>query len=124
MLAGTLFEPAWKMLGHDADAPDATDATDATGATDASDEDRARGGVLLAATVQGPIFAAAAPRAGAIGAKAAFARVGAAATRRLTGTWPGRHPPRQEAGRTDRRHMWERAKDTRKPLTVTSPMAR
>ncbi|MFI9343941.1 DUF4235 domain-containing protein [Streptomyces sp. NPDC052773] len=68
MLAGALFKQAWKMIGHDEDAPDATD------------EDRAWGEALLAATVQGAIFA---------GVKAAVDRAGAAATRRLTGTWPG-----------------------------------
>nr|WP_152888642.1 DUF4235 domain-containing protein [Streptomyces adustus] len=68
MLAGALFKQAWKMLGHDKDAPDATD------------EERAWAEVLLAAIVQGAIFA---------GVKAAVDRAGAASTRRLTGTWPG-----------------------------------
>lgn len=67
MLAGALFRQAWKKLGHDEDAPDATD------------EDRAWGEVLLAATLQGAIFSV---------VKAAVDRSGAAATRRLTGTWP------------------------------------
>lgn len=68
MLAGALFKRAWKMLGHDEDAPGATD------------EDRAWREVLLAATLQGAIFA---------GVKAAVDRAGATTTRRLTGTWPG-----------------------------------
>ncbi|EPH41128.1 DUF4235 domain-containing protein [Streptomyces aurantiacus] len=68
MLAGALFRQAWKGLGHEEDAPDATD------------EDRTWGEVLLAATLQGAIFAA---------VKAAVDRGGAAATRRMTGTWPG-----------------------------------
>ncbi|GGR89034.1 membrane protein [Streptomyces aureoverticillatus] len=68
MLAGALFRQAWKKLGHEEDAPDATD------------EDRTWGEVLLAATLQGAIFAA---------VKAAVDRGGAAATRRMTGTWPG-----------------------------------
>ncbi|MFI6495689.1 DUF4235 domain-containing protein [Streptomyces sp. NPDC050564] len=67
MLAGTVFKQAWKMLGHDEDAPDATD------------EDRTWRQVLLAATLQGAVFAA---------VKAAVDRFGATATRRLTGTWP------------------------------------
>jgi hypothetical protein len=68
MLAGATFKQAWKMLGHDEDAPDATD------------EHRSWHEVLLAATLQGVIFA---------GVKAAVDRAGATATRRLTGTWPG-----------------------------------
>ncbi|MFG3023566.1 DUF4235 domain-containing protein [Streptomyces sp. NPDC048254] len=68
VVAGAAFKQAWKMLGHDDDAPDATD------------EDRTWSEVLLAAVLQGAIFA---------GVKAAVDRGGAAATRRLTGTWPG-----------------------------------
>lgn len=68
MLAGAAFKQAWKMLGRDKDAPDATD------------EDRTWSEVLLAATLQGAIFA---------GVKAAVDRAGAATTRSLTGTWPG-----------------------------------
>ncbi|MEV6759136.1 DUF4235 domain-containing protein [Streptomyces sp. NPDC051105] len=68
VVAGAAFKQAWKMLGHDDDAPDATD------------EDRTWSEVLLAAALQGAIFA---------GVKAAVDRGGAAATRRLTGTWPG-----------------------------------
>nr|BFD96131.1 DUF4235 domain-containing protein [Kitasatospora sp. Xyl93] len=68
MAAGVLFKQAWKALGHDEDAPDATD------------EARSWREVLLAATLQGAIFA---------GVKAAVDRTGATAVRRLTGTWPG-----------------------------------
>ncbi|MGA4837418.1 DUF4235 domain-containing protein [Streptomyces sp. G45] len=68
MLAGAVFKQAWKAIGHDEDAPDATD------------EDRAWPEILLAATLQGAIFA---------GVKAAVDRTGAVATHRLTGTWPG-----------------------------------
>ncbi|MFD8308376.1 DUF4235 domain-containing protein [Streptomyces sp. NPDC059690] len=68
MLAGAAFKQAWKILGHDEDAPDATD------------EHRSWTEVLLAATLQGAIFA---------GVEAAVDRTGATATRRLTGTWPG-----------------------------------
>lgn len=66
--AGGLFKQAWKVVGHDEDAPDATD------------EDRGWGEILLAATLQGAIFAV---------VKAAVDRGGAVAARRLTGTWPG-----------------------------------
>ncbi|MEW2528029.1 DUF4235 domain-containing protein [Streptomyces sp. NPDC047071] len=68
MVAGALFKQAWKVLGREEDAPDATD------------EERAWSQVLLAATLQGAIFAA---------SKAAVDRAGATAMRRLTGTWPG-----------------------------------
>lgn len=68
MIAGMLFKQAWKVLGHDRDAPDATD------------EDRDWGEVLLAATLQGAVFSV---------VRAAVDRAGATAVRRLTGTWPG-----------------------------------
>ncbi|MFJ4677427.1 MULTISPECIES: DUF4235 domain-containing protein [Kitasatospora] len=68
LLAGVAFKQTWKLIGHDDDTPDATD------------EDRTWREVLLAATLQGAIFAL---------VKAAIDRSGATATRRLTGTWPG-----------------------------------
>ncbi|ELS58764.1 DUF4235 domain-containing protein [Streptomyces viridochromogenes] len=68
MLAGAAFKQTWKMLGHEEDAPDATD------------EERTWREILIAATIQGAIFAA---------VKAAVDRAGATATRRLTGSWPG-----------------------------------
>ncbi|MET9956790.1 DUF4235 domain-containing protein [Streptomyces sp. NPDC006339] len=68
LAAGTLFKQAWKVLGHSGDAPNATD------------EERTWKEVLVAAALQGAIFAA---------VKAAVDRAGATATRRLTGTWPG-----------------------------------
>jgi Protein of unknown function (DUF4235) len=67
-LAGVLFKQTWKVIGHEEDTPDA------------KDEARTWREVLLAAAVQGAIFAA---------VKAAVDRAGATATRRLTGTWPG-----------------------------------
>ncbi|MFG2981272.1 DUF4235 domain-containing protein [Streptomyces sp. NPDC048258] len=68
MLAGVAFKQAWKILGHEEDAPDATD------------EDRTWQEILLAAALEGAIFAV---------VKAAVDRAGATATRRLTGTWSG-----------------------------------
>jgi predicted metal-dependent enzyme (double-stranded beta helix superfamily) len=68
ILAGATFKQTWKLLGHDEEAPEATD------------EERTWQEVLLAAALQGAIFAL---------VKAAVDRSGAAATRRLTGTWPG-----------------------------------
>ncbi|HSA53151.1 MAG TPA: DUF4235 domain-containing protein [Yinghuangia sp.] len=67
-LAGAVFKQVWKAVGYEEDAPDATD------------EERTWGEVLLAAAIQGAIFAF---------VKAAVDRGGAAATRRMTGVWPG-----------------------------------
>jgi hypothetical protein len=67
-LAGLLFKQVWKWTGHDDDAPNATD------------EDRGWSEILLAAALQGAIFAV---------VKAAVDRVGAAGVRKLTGDWPG-----------------------------------
>ncbi|KAB7846875.1 DUF4235 domain-containing protein [Streptomyces mobaraensis] len=67
MLAGAAFRRTWTLLGHDDDAPDATD------------EDRTWREILLAAALQGAVFAV---------VKATVDRAGATATRRLTGTWP------------------------------------
>ncbi len=68
LIAAAAFKQAWKMIGHDDDAPDATD------------EHRTWQEVLVAAALQGAVFAV---------VKAAVDRAGAVATRRLTGTWPG-----------------------------------
>lgn len=67
-MASTVFKQVWKAIGHDDDAPDATD------------QDRSWREVLIAATLQGAIFAA---------VKAAVDRGGASTVHRLTGTWPG-----------------------------------
>ncbi|MGW3633215.1 DUF4235 domain-containing protein [Streptomyces sp. NPDC005122] len=68
LLAGMAFKQAWRILAHAEDTPNATD------------ENRTWREILLAATLQGAIFA---------GVKAAVDRAGATATRRVTGTWPG-----------------------------------
>ncbi|KAB2593916.1 MULTISPECIES: DUF4235 domain-containing protein [Streptomyces] len=67
MLAGAAFKQTWKLIEGEGDAPDALD------------EDRPWRQILLAAAVQGAIFAV---------VKAAVERSGAQATRRVTGTWP------------------------------------
>ncbi|MER6445359.1 DUF4235 domain-containing protein [Streptomyces venezuelae] len=67
-LASVAFKQLWKWLGHEDDAPNATD------------EDRTWREVLIAATLQGAVFAV---------VKAAIDRSGAVATKQLTGTWPG-----------------------------------
>ncbi|GID90964.1 DUF4235 domain-containing protein [Amorphoplanes digitatis] len=66
-LAGLLFKQTWKLAGNDDDAPNATD------------EDRGWGEILVAAALQGAIFAA---------VKATVERAGAAGVRRATGEWP------------------------------------
>ncbi|WP_060177484.1 DUF4235 domain-containing protein [Streptomyces sp. IMTB 1903] len=67
VLAGVAFKQLWKRLGHEDDAPNATD------------EDRTWREILIAAVLQGAVFAV---------VKAAIDRGGAVAVRRLTGTWP------------------------------------
>jgi hypothetical protein len=66
-LAGIIFKQVWKITTHDDDAPNATD------------EDRGWGEILVAAALQGAIFAI---------VKAAVDRGGATGVRRLTGDWP------------------------------------
>lgn len=68
VIAGAVFKQTWKALGHDEEAPEATD------------KERSWQEVVLAAALQGAIFAA---------VKAAVDRTGAIATQRVTGTWPG-----------------------------------
>ncbi|MFD3329917.1 DUF4235 domain-containing protein [Streptomyces sp. NPDC058701] len=68
MIAGAAFKQAWKIIEGEGDAPDATD------------EDRPWRQILLAAAIQGAIFAV---------VKASVERSGAVAVRRVTGTWPG-----------------------------------
>lgn len=68
MLAGAIFKRVWKLTAREEEAPSATDA---------------RHGwreVLIAAALQGAIFAV---------VKAALDRGTATAAHQLTGTWPG-----------------------------------
>jgi hypothetical protein len=64
--AGAIFRRVWRLTGED-EAPSPTDV------------DRGWGEVLLAAAVEGAIFAA---------VRAAVSRGGAASVRRITGEWP------------------------------------
>ncbi|MFF4426506.1 MULTISPECIES: DUF4235 domain-containing protein [unclassified Streptomyces] len=68
LIAGAAFKQVWKIVEGEDDAPSATD------------EDRSWRQILIAAAIQGAIFAV---------VKAAVDRSGAVATRRMTGTWPG-----------------------------------
>jgi hypothetical protein len=65
--AGLIFKQVWKLVEGDNDAPNATD------------EDRAWAEILLAAALQGAIFAV---------VKAAVDRAGATGVRKVTGSWP------------------------------------
>ncbi|HZC99682.1 MAG TPA: DUF4235 domain-containing protein [Actinomycetes bacterium] len=67
LLAGMLFKQVWKLLAGEEDAPKATD------------EDRRWREILVAAALQGAVFAV---------VKAVVDRSGAKGVRRLTGTWP------------------------------------
>jgi len=69
LLAGAIFKQVWKLAAHEEEAPKATEA------------DRGWREVLLAATVQGAIFAL---------VKAAVDRAAAEGTRQLTGVWPAK----------------------------------
>ncbi|MFD3727544.1 DUF4235 domain-containing protein [Streptomyces sp. NPDC058671] len=67
LLAAAAFKKTWQILGHEDDAPNATD------------EGRRWREILIAAAIQGAIFAV---------VKAAVDRGGATAVRRVTGVWP------------------------------------
>ncbi len=69
VLAGAVFKEIWKLAAGEDDAPRATDA------------DRGWREILIAAALQGAIFAA---------VKAALDRAAAQGTQALTGTWPGK----------------------------------
>jgi hypothetical protein len=66
-VAGLLFKQVWRLVSNDDDAPNATD------------EDRGWTEILVAAAIQGAIFAV---------VKAAVDRGGATGVRQLTGRWP------------------------------------
>jgi hypothetical protein len=68
LVAGALFKSVWKHVSDREDAPDATQS------------EFGWGEILLAAAIQGAIFAV---------VKAAVDRGSAQGFRRLTGVWPG-----------------------------------
>ena len=68
LVAGLVFKKVWQLASGDDDAPDALD------------QDRGWTEILLAAALQGAIFAI---------VKAAVDRGSAEGVRRITGTWPG-----------------------------------
>jgi Protein of unknown function (DUF4235) len=67
LIAGLVFKKVWQLASGDDDAPDALD------------QDKGWSEILLAAALQGAIFAI---------VKAAVDRGSAEGVRRLTGTWP------------------------------------
>jgi predicted metal-dependent enzyme (double-stranded beta helix superfamily) len=69
ILAGVIFKQVWKLAAHEDEAPDKDDVQ------------KGWGEVLIAATLQGAIFAL---------VKTAVDRGAAEATLRLTGIWPGK----------------------------------
>jgi hypothetical protein len=68
LLAGLVFKKVWQVASGSEDAPEALD------------EQRGWGEILVAAALQGAIFAI---------VKAAVDRASATGVRKLTGTWPG-----------------------------------
>ncbi len=68
ILAGAIFKKAWKLAAGEDEAPKATDAG------------KGWPEILLAAALQGAIFAL---------VSATMARLAAEGTRTVTGTWPG-----------------------------------
>ncbi|MFI8191733.1 DUF4235 domain-containing protein [Streptomyces sp. NPDC085946] len=66
-LAGLAFQKTWQVIRHEDNAPDALD------------KDRGWGEILLAAAVQGALFAV---------VRSAVDRAGAQVIERSTGTWP------------------------------------
>jgi predicted metal-dependent enzyme (double-stranded beta helix superfamily) len=68
ILAGVIFKQVWKLVAREDDTPDSTDVQ------------KSWTEVLIAATLQGAIFAL---------VKAAVDRGAAEATLKLTGIWPG-----------------------------------
>jgi uncharacterized membrane protein len=68
LLAGVIFKKLWKLTPGSDDAPEATD------------QRRGWGEILLAAALQGVIFAL---------IKAVFERAAAEGVREVTGDWPG-----------------------------------
>lgn len=69
LIASLLFKQVWKQVSDSDETPDATDA------------DHGWREVLIAAAIQGAIFAV---------VKAVADRGGASAFQRLTGSWPGK----------------------------------
>jgi Protein of unknown function (DUF4235) len=81
MLAGAIFKKVWKLAPGPDEAPEATDTR------------RGWGEILLAAALQGAIFAL---------IRAAFDRAAAEGVRQVTGDWPGEGEPAGDEGQQAR----------------------
>jgi len=81
MIAGRIFKQAWKLAAGEDEAPRATDAR------------RGNREVLVAAALQGAIFAV---------VHAALDRGLAEGARKLTGTWPGEGGEPDDSGKGNR----------------------
>jgi Protein of unknown function (DUF4235) len=75
VLAGAIFKKIWQLAAHEDEAPQATDAA------------RSWPEILLAAALQGAVFAT---------VRAVLDRGAAAGTRKLTGAWPGEDSQQQD----------------------------
>jgi predicted metal-dependent enzyme (double-stranded beta helix superfamily) len=89
IIAGAIFKQVWKLVAHEEEAPDSTDVQ------------RGWGEVLIAATLQGAIFAV---------VKAAVDRGAAEGTLRLTGIWPGE----DSAAEAEKQRAKQEKKDKKK----------
>ena len=95
ILAGAIFKQVWKLVAHEDDTPDSTDVQ------------KSWTEVLIAATVQGAIFAL---------VKAAVDRAGAEATLKLTGVWPGT----DSAAEAEKEREKQAKKDEKKKAKASS----
>jgi hypothetical protein len=93
ILAGAIFKQIWKLASHEEEAPDSTDVA------------KGWGEVLVAATLQGAIFAL---------VKAAVDRGAAEATLRLTGIWPGSDSVADAAKEAGKKQAKREKKDEKK----------
>jgi hypothetical protein len=80
MIAGRIFKRVWKLAAGEGEAPRATDVR------------RGNREVMVAAALQGTIFAL---------VQAALDRGLAEGTRKLTGSWPGEGAESDDAGKGD-----------------------
>ncbi len=93
IIAGAIFKQIWKLAAHEDEAPDSTDVS------------KSWGEVLIAATVQGAIFAL---------VKAAVDRGAAEATLKLTGIWPGSDSVADAAKEAGKEQAKQEKKDQKK----------
>ena len=93
LIAGAIFKQVWKLIAHEEDAPDSDDVQ------------KGWGEVLVAATLQGAIFAL---------VKAAVDRGAAEATLRLTGVWPGSDSEAEAQKQAEKERAKQEKKDKKK----------